>query len=391
MRKPLLLILFLLTGTCALNAQVGIGTASPNASAALDVTSSTGGLLIPRITSANRPVNPATGLMIYQTDSAAGFYYYNGTAWTKVSTTAADTLTQNLYTNGYRITGDGTYGMKMSENGMLMSNGILGNGSDLDNINSGETHMIWYPKYGAFRAGRTIGNEWDWANTGEYSLAVGYGVRAGGSYCVALGYKTTAVNQSSFATNEGSIASGFASVAMGYYAHTNARRGSFVFADNSAFPNGSGNEFRASVHNSFNVKVSGGYFLYSDTTASGENAMTFQRGKLGIGTNATPSSTLQVAGSISVKRTAVTEGYTATATDYLLAVPVTTPVTINLPPAATAGTGRVYIIKAETSAAPSIIIDGNGAETIDNAATKTITTAAGTLSIYSNGSSWWSF
>ncbi|MBL7738105.1 MAG: tail fiber domain-containing protein [Chitinophagaceae bacterium] len=49
---------------------VGIGTASPNASAILDISSSSKGLLLPRMTTAQRNaiVSPATGLVIFNTD-----------------------------------------------------------------------------------------------------------------------------------------------------------------------------------------------------------------------------------------------------------------------------------------------------------------------------------
>lgn len=64
--------------------QVGIGTTNPNASSMLDITSTTSGILIPRMTVAQRNLiaSPAIGLLIYQNDSTPGFYYYNGTAWT---------------------------------------------------------------------------------------------------------------------------------------------------------------------------------------------------------------------------------------------------------------------------------------------------------------------
>jgi len=55
-----------------------------NASAMLDVKSSTKGLLIPRLTKAekNAVAAPATGLLIYQTGpDSAGFYYYQNLRW----------------------------------------------------------------------------------------------------------------------------------------------------------------------------------------------------------------------------------------------------------------------------------------------------------------------
>ena len=50
--------------------QVGINTETPDSSAALDITSTTGGFLMPRMTNAERQAisNPAEGLMVYVTD-----------------------------------------------------------------------------------------------------------------------------------------------------------------------------------------------------------------------------------------------------------------------------------------------------------------------------------
>jgi hypothetical protein len=92
-----LLAAVLLTATTY--AQVGIGTTDPNGSAALDITSTTKGLLIPRMTNAERGFidTPATGLMIYQTDSTPGFYYFNSTSWEGYySKNEVDTLIANL-------------------------------------------------------------------------------------------------------------------------------------------------------------------------------------------------------------------------------------------------------------------------------------------------------
>jgi Protein of unknown function (DUF1566) len=60
---------------------VGIGTATPNASAQLDVSSTTKGFLPPRMTSAQMvAIIPAEGLMIYNTTSKKPSFY-NGTEW----------------------------------------------------------------------------------------------------------------------------------------------------------------------------------------------------------------------------------------------------------------------------------------------------------------------
>ena len=60
-------------------------TADP--SAILDLKSTNQGVLVPRLTQTQRTAiaTPATGLMVYQTDATAGFYFYNGTAWTSLN------------------------------------------------------------------------------------------------------------------------------------------------------------------------------------------------------------------------------------------------------------------------------------------------------------------
>lgn len=83
MKKIILLLIFLFVSLA--HSQVGIGTTSPDASAALDIQSSSNnkGILIPRLTQAQRNAiaGPATGLMIFQTDGNVGFYFYDGSSW----------------------------------------------------------------------------------------------------------------------------------------------------------------------------------------------------------------------------------------------------------------------------------------------------------------------
>lgn len=84
---------------------VGIGTLSPNSSSLLDVTSTSKGVLLPRMTKAQRDaiLTPSVGLLIYQTNSAPGFYYYNGSAWTAISAKGANTGLSNLSAGGTAI------------------------------------------------------------------------------------------------------------------------------------------------------------------------------------------------------------------------------------------------------------------------------------------------
>lgn len=68
---------------------VGIGTNAPSAKAILDLTSTTKGLLLPRMTKTQRDAisSPPAGLAIYQTDNTPGLRVYNGTNWMKYTET----------------------------------------------------------------------------------------------------------------------------------------------------------------------------------------------------------------------------------------------------------------------------------------------------------------
>ena len=82
MKKIFFLINLLLIASFA-EAQTGIGTTTPNASAKLDVSSTNKGFLPPRMTYAQRTAisSPAEGLMVYQTDGTSGLYYYGSSGW----------------------------------------------------------------------------------------------------------------------------------------------------------------------------------------------------------------------------------------------------------------------------------------------------------------------
>ncbi len=68
--------------TTALKGSVGIGTTSPNTSAILDLTSTTKGALLPRMTTVQRDAisMPANGLLIYNIDTNK-YNHYDGNTW----------------------------------------------------------------------------------------------------------------------------------------------------------------------------------------------------------------------------------------------------------------------------------------------------------------------
>jgi len=78
----LVLKLLIISFTYSAFSQVGIGTTSPSISSALDITSTVGGFLPPRMTEIQRDniSSPAEGLFIYNLDSKCP-QYFNGTIW----------------------------------------------------------------------------------------------------------------------------------------------------------------------------------------------------------------------------------------------------------------------------------------------------------------------
>jgi Chaperone of endosialidase len=93
MKKIFLLLKTIFVFSIAYTQQgVAINTDGSTAdnSAMLEIKSTNKGILIPRMTSTQRTaiVTPATGLLIYQTDGTAGFYFYNGSSWAPLSVAA---------------------------------------------------------------------------------------------------------------------------------------------------------------------------------------------------------------------------------------------------------------------------------------------------------------
>jgi len=89
-----LVTVILLAASSSLYAQVGIGVNTPDPSAQLDITSSSKGLLPPRVSltgtgDVTTIASPASGLLVYNTSATAdvvpGYYYFNGSAWSRIS------------------------------------------------------------------------------------------------------------------------------------------------------------------------------------------------------------------------------------------------------------------------------------------------------------------
>jgi len=85
----LLLLFFLGFLVVKGNAQVGIGTTTPDASAKLEVSSTSKGILFPRMTTVQRNaiISPASGLHVFDTDVNA-LWFFDGAVWINYATQA---------------------------------------------------------------------------------------------------------------------------------------------------------------------------------------------------------------------------------------------------------------------------------------------------------------
>lgn len=199
-------LFFRLISTCLLvittmvgNSQnIGINAtgSTPNSSAILDISDVTKGLLIPRMTKAQRDAipSPAFGLSVFQTTNDTGFYYRRNTEWRKITDEwqpAGSTIETVKGKHSIRI-GDGTYGE-------VLITPILGNAGDIfmnmTNGNStGKTIEIsfqndngltydpmykmgtdlGYSNYPYFALKNSLKNNWSWFVDTTNFMAVGH-------------------------------------------------------------------------------------------------------------------------------------------------------------------------------------------------------------------------
>ena len=151
--KKLILLVLILFKTAVLNAQTGIGTTTPDASAKLEVNSSNKGFLPPRVTLTSGTdtttiPSPATGLLVYNTGNnpglVAGYYYWNGTSWATIATATGSGVSSS-YLRGSRSAAQTT---NLSVNSLVAF-------SQVDNVSGQEISLNTTTGQITLAAGRT--------------------------------------------------------------------------------------------------------------------------------------------------------------------------------------------------------------------------------------------
>lgn len=225
--------------------------------------------------------------------------------------------------------------LTIAGNNGLISLGTNGSGTALS-LGAG-TRMMWYPLKSAFRAGYVSGTQWDDANIGDYSIAMGWSPTASGTSSFALGDDVTASGYDAMAVGRKTVSSGYGSFAAGYHTvsggfgsfaaglDANAdSSGTFVWSDGSGgtFTNTKTNQFLIHASNGVGIGTNGPAtalqvhgVVYSDsggfefpngsiqTTAAAASQWTsngpniyYNGGSVGINTNSTSDASLTVGG-----------------------------------------------------------------------------------------------
>lgn len=279
LHSQILFTCFSLFATSMLQAQsVGINSdgSAAHASAMLDVKSTNKGVLLPRMTLANRNAiaAPATGLSIYQTDNTPGFYYYNGATWSPVADHLGNhILSKNIMTGNFYISKTGiSQGIQMLDNGAVSIRtkySIGANVTDAENfrfdslgnilakgfvLDAGPstiaankipatgagTRFMWFSSRGALRFGRVSlfnPTAWDDVNMQDFTfaggndvVAKGYGafaygdqVRVNSVVGVGFGSSILVNGTAGFSAGASNTVNGFCGTAMGYTCRANGQ------------------------------------------------------------------------------------------------------------------------------------------------------------------------
>jgi subtilisin-like proprotein convertase family protein len=173
----LLLIVVVFSFWNSSNAQIGIGTANPQA--ALDITSSTNGVLIPRVTltalgtyapvvNPSTSLAPVTGTLVWNDGvslSPAGFYYWSGSTWTALGGGSSSGVKWDLSGNVVGAAGSSFLGSTDNNPVRFRTNNLdrfeISNTGFLRSFNDGTAALPAYswnsdPAMGLFRQGTNI-------------------------------------------------------------------------------------------------------------------------------------------------------------------------------------------------------------------------------------------
>jgi type VI protein secretion system component Hcp len=107
MTMKLVFLCFLVFAVTGVQAQVGIGTTTPNTNAVLDLSSSNKALLLPRVADTSVVASPAAGMVVYSQQSHSP-NFHDGARWNNLENSAGNSLYGSMT---YTVTGTAAGGI----------------------------------------------------------------------------------------------------------------------------------------------------------------------------------------------------------------------------------------------------------------------------------------
>lgn len=309
MKKIFTILIFLLMLN-AVQAQIGIGTTSPDASAALEVSATDKGFLMPRMTTAQREAiaSPAEGLMVFDSETNSQWTYFGG-AWGEIKAGVGKFVDGASPDIAYY---EGKVGIGINSFGDALKLNVEST-KDTDGSHTSAAFNAIYTGTGTAFTTYAMGARTRNEGTGT----VGYGIgtqgiiennNAGGSYTTAVGtypqiYNAGTINYASgmiseVYNNSGTINTG-RGMDVGVVNAASATLGTTSLASMYATNNGSvttnayglfiggegsgsvgGNAYGLYLSTPYNNVAGTSYALYSDNPN-----VSYVEGNLGVGTN----------------------------------------------------------------------------------------------------------
>ncbi|QQG35808.1 MAG: hypothetical protein HYS17_09915 [Micavibrio aeruginosavorus] len=171
-------------------------------------------MVLPSGATAQRPVTPVNGMIRYNSENGR-FEGYQAGAWQDILTGSALAAAPDRgiqFNSGGNFAADSNF--VYTSQGTLIISGVNTGIAQTPATMTG-SHMFFDPSSGALRAGSVYGGEWDNANIGNNSVAMGMSSLASGQGSVSIGFSTQASNMNAVSIGNGSVASGDTSVALG--------------------------------------------------------------------------------------------------------------------------------------------------------------------------------
>ena len=279
MMKHVLMGSFLLVSAVTFGQNMGIGTSNPNASAKLDITDNSRGVLVPRIalTTPNSfaPLTgnaaDANGVLVFNTTSSAellpGFYYWNTIKWMRLQ----DVEPTNIWrTTGNTATDTSVHFIGTTDNMPLKFR--------IDNVSAGI--LTKSASFMGFLAGTksVSGNNTGFGSQALKENKIGFYNTAVGEEALrenSAGTNNTATGYLSLRQNTGSFNS-----ATGSFALMNNQPGNFNTATGSSalYSNTDGVLNTAAGYKALNQNAAGGY-----NSATGAEALFYTKGSYNNG------------------------------------------------------------------------------------------------------------